>query len=251
MRVLKNIIGAVLCFCTFGFTIAASQVEQEMQPFFIVLTLICAFAAYMLIRKTKKEKQKKADKRIKKRNKGKKAELNNPRIIRSYDDIELSFQFSMKHGVKSQRMSDLFLDLNSAAYAENDIDKKIELLQKSIDAFYEAKQWHYNYSKGAMYYFQDMWEYMHNSNNPQFSWVDSVEKELKYYSGVRDSVIPWITNQAEKGFLQTEIYEEFSEFSKSELRKIIDKLAQAEKVVKMKKGSSYFITKFQNETICQ
>lgn len=56
MKILKKFFGIVLCVCAFGFTVATEQVEQSMQPFFILLVGLCVFGAVMLLKKTKKQK---------------------------------------------------------------------------------------------------------------------------------------------------------------------------------------------------
>lgn len=161
---------------------------------------------------------------------------------RSAKEDELSFQFFHKHGAESQRKTNVFLELNRAAYSENDIDKKINLLQDAITAYENAKEWHYNYSKGAMIYFQDIWEHMHNSRNPCFAWDESVRSELAWQIEVRDVILPWIFKNAQNGFMQTEIYREFPSKSKEALRREIDTLVAAHHLLKTKKGNSYFIT---------
>lgn len=160
---------------------------------------------------------------------------------RSAKEEELSFQFFYKHGGESQRRTDVFEDLNRAAYNENNIDKKIELLQNAIAAYEKAKKWHYNHSKGGMIYFQDMWEYMHNSRSQCFSWDESVRAELDWQLDVRDNIIPWILENAQEGFIQADIYKEFPDENKSDLRKIIDRLVSESHLTKTKKGNSYFI----------
>lgn len=156
-------------------------------------------------------------------------------------DEELKFQFMQKHGTGSQKRCDEFENLNRLAYEETDLNKKIELLQQAIEAFETTKQWHYNHSKGAKLYFQDFWEHLHNSKCSCFSWVDSVKNELEFQIQKRDSIIPWIMENSKTGFIQTDIYKEFPENSKSELRNIIDELVIKSIIIKTKRGNSYFI----------
>lgn len=156
-------------------------------------------------------------------------------------DEELQFQFMQKHGTESQKYCDKFEDLNRFAYEENDLNLKIELLQQAIMAFEKAKQWHYKHSKGARIYFENFWERLHNSKSDCFSWIDSVKENLDFQLQKRDKIIPWIIDNSKNGFLQTEIYKEFTENSKGELRLIIDELAEKSIITKIKKGNSYFI----------
>lgn len=174
-------------------------------------------------------------------------EVNQSRPKISDRDQELVFQFMQNHGNQSSKHCVKFKSLNCLAYEETDIDKKIVLLQQAIEAFEAAKQWHYNYSNGAKIYFQEFWERLHNSRSNCFSWVDPVKEELEYQTQKRDLIIPWILENAETGFLQTQIYKEFPGYEKGVLRGIIDELAKRGLIVKDKKGNSYYITKKQNE----
>ena len=164
------------------------------------------------------------------------------RTALSEEDEELQFKFMMNHGAESQKYCDKFKNLNRLAFEETNIDKKIKLLQQTIEAFEAAKQWHYKCSKGAKQYFQEFYEQLHNSRNNCFSLVDSVKDELEFQIHKRDFIIPWIIKNAKTGFLQTQIYKEFPENGKGELRRVIDELVQNSVIIKIKKGNSYFIS---------
>ena len=173
-------------------------------------------------------------------------EANRPK--RSDREEELSFQFFCKHLDESQRRCDVFLDLEQAAFKETNINKKIELLQKTIVAYEKAKQWHYKHSKGGAIYFQDYWECLHNSRNSCFGWDDSVREELEFQIEKRDTIIPWILENSKNGFMQPDIYKRFPDIGQSVLRNTIDELiAQNTGLAKTKKGRSYFITQKNNE----
>lgn len=60
MKIIKKFFGVVLCFCAFGFTIATEQIEQSMQPFFIVLVGLCVLGAVLLLKRPKRVKTKEA-----------------------------------------------------------------------------------------------------------------------------------------------------------------------------------------------
>lgn len=66
MRITKTFFGIVLCLCAFGFIITTEQVNKSTQPFFILFTGLCIFAAVMLLKKSKREKA--TGKKIKKSN---------------------------------------------------------------------------------------------------------------------------------------------------------------------------------------
>lgn len=162
------------------------------------------------------------------------AEQSRPK--QSAKDEELEFQFMQKHEDKSQKLCAEFENLNHAACEENDINLKIQLLQQAIDAYEKAKQWHYNFSKGAKIYFKDFWEC--------YNLEELMNAELQFQIQKRDEIIPWILENAKQGFQQTAIYKEFPENNKADLRKTIDELANQNLVIKIKKGNSYYINKF-------
>lgn len=165
----------------------------------------------------------------------------NPIYHRTEREEELSYQFGSKHGSKSQKICDVFLKLEREADRANDINEKIRLTQAAIDAFYKAKEWHYKFSKGAMLHFQDYWECLHNSRRECYSWVEDKEEYLEELINKRDVIVPWILENATNGFTQTQIYKEFPDEIQSELRRIIQELADNGKVTKTKKGNTYFI----------
>lgn len=165
----------------------------------------------------------------------------NPIYHRTEREEELSYQFGSKHGSKSQKICDVFLNLEREAGRATDIDEKIRLTQAAIDAFYKAKEWHYKFSKGAMLHFQDYWECLHNSRRECYSWVEDKEEYLEELINKRDVIVPWILENATNGFTQTQIYKEFPDEIQSELRRIIQELTDNGKVTKTKKGNTYFI----------
>lgn len=166
----------------------------------------------------------------------------NPKFHRTPREKELAFQFSQKHGGKSTKICDVFQDLYHQACETKNIDEKIDLLQKTIDAFELAKQWHYQHSKGAMLWFQDCWECCHNSQAECFNWVDYVYTYREQLIKKRDIIIPWILDAAQKGVLQTEIYKVFPEEEKTDLRRVIKALADNGIINMVKKGNTYFIS---------
>lgn len=167
---------------------------------------------------------------------------NNPKFHRTEAEKELSFQFSQHYGTESTKLCNIFTNLNHNAYEADSITEKIELLKQAIDAFETAKQWHYNKSKGGMIYFQDFYEYMHNSQNECFSWVDHVKQNLSELEYTDNFIIPWITEKAKNGFLQTDIYKAFPKDDKSYLRNIIKQLIDGGYLTSQKQGRTYLIT---------
>lgn len=165
----------------------------------------------------------------------------NPKFHRTTAEEELRFQFFYHHGAESQKRCDAFHDFAYQAYKTDVIEEKIILLQKCIEAYESAKEWHYKKSKGAKLWFQDEWEHCHNSQNECFSWIDDEYTYLDHLIKTLDVVIPWILENSQKGFLQTDIYKAFPDEKQSDLRNTITYLANQNKVLKTKKGSTYFV----------
>lgn len=166
----------------------------------------------------------------------------NPIFHRTAEEHELIYQFGSNYGRQSAKICDVFENFSRAAYEAENIDEKIDLLQRAIDTFEVAKQWHYQHSEGGKLYFQDWWEHLHNSRRECFSWVDNVYAYRDHLVKERDVIVPWILDHAQNGFLQTDIYKVFPEEEKTVLRRIIKALASDGKINMTKKRNTYFIS---------
>lgn len=165
----------------------------------------------------------------------------NPAFHRTLQEDNLTYNFVTKYGKISSQKTDAFEALNQKALEEQDLNRKITLLQMTIKSFEEAKQWHYKISKGGKIYFQDMWEHLHNSNNPCFSWVDSVKACLKQSIDQRDYIIPTIlkTISKNRGILQKDIYPYLHKTSKNDIQRTLRELEENGQISRIKKGSTY------------
>ena len=67
---------------------------------------------------------------------------------------------------------------------QDELIDKIKACDAVINSFEKCKKFCYGKGKGGTIYFQDMWEYCHNSKNQQFSYIDSfveLKEELQDY----------------------------------------------------------------------
>ena len=167
----------------------------------------------------------------------------NPKFYRIEREKDLCTQFMMNHGNEIQKHTDSFENHYRLAYAENDLNKKIELLQKTIDLYEKEKKWFYR-TKGGTIYFQDYYEHMSNSKNNDFSYIDSVKEYLENCINKRDYVIPEIINliSSSNGILQKDIYKHLPDISKSDIQKTIRELENVNLITRTKKSNSYFLT---------
>lgn len=165
----------------------------------------------------------------------------NIKFDRTERDENLCVQFMTNHGNEIQKHTDSFENMCRLAYSEKDLNKKIELLQKTITIYEKEKNWFYK-TKGGRIYFQDFYEHFHNSQNSDFSYIDSVEDELDYYIDKRDVIIPQILSAiGNNGIIQKDIYE-LVDSDKSDIQKIIRELEAENSIKREKKGNSYLLT---------
>lgn len=166
----------------------------------------------------------------------------NPKFHRTEREENLSTQFMMNHGNEIDKHTNSFESHYRLAFSEKDLDKKIELLQKTIDLYEKEKEWFYR-TKGGMIYFQDYYEHIHNSNNDDFSYISPVKEYLEDCINKRDYVIPEIINLiSSNGILQKDIYKHLPDISKSDIQKTIRELENANLITRTKKSNSYFLT---------
>ena len=169
----------------------------------------------------------------------------NIKFHRTEREEELSFQFEMNHGEEIQKRIDSFEECYRLACAEDNLNKKIELLQKTIIQFEKARTWFYR-TKGGTIYFQDMYEHMHNSRNDDFSYIDyiyRVKEDLNECIRKRDYVIPKLLDiiQYSNGILQKDIYQQLPDVSKAEIQRIIRCFESEGLITREKSGNSYLL----------
>lgn len=165
----------------------------------------------------------------------------NPKFHRTAREGELSFNFEMKYGLEINNLTDKFESLYRSAYKTNDFDEKISLLNEAISAFEKAKKFCYSKGKGGTIYFQDTWEYLHNSNNQCFSYLDNIQDALEDAVYLRDEVIPNIIDVIAKndGLLQRNIYKMLPDIDRSTIQRTL-KILEADNLIERNKaGNSY------------
>lgn len=168
-------------------------------------------------------------------------ESSNPKFHRTFHEQDLSFEFSMKHGEEADKRTEKFDALYKAALQEKNLAKRIEILNNAVIAFEKAKNFCYSKGKGGTIYFQDTWEYMHNSERPCYSYLDKIQEELKEAIQERDVFIPSIidTISSNNGLLQKNIYDLLPEIPKTVIQRIIRNLEIENKLERIKKSGSY------------
>lgn len=160
---------------------------------------------------------------------------------RTSREEDLCVNFMMNHSFDIQHHVDKFEELYRKAYTEQNLDLKIEMLKQTIIEYEKAKKWFYR-TKGGTIYFEDMYEHLHNSKIPDFSYIDSVQEYLDYNVHKKDVTIPQILSAiGDNGIIQKNIYE-FVDSDKSDIQKVIRELESENKILREKKGNSYLLT---------
>lgn len=167
----------------------------------------------------------------------------NIKFTRTEHEENLCVQFMMNHGEEIEKHTKSFEDMNRLAYAEQDLNKQIELLQNTITLYEKERKWFYR-TKGGTIYFQDYYEHQHNSKNVDFSYIDSVKDLLDYNLYKRDDVIPEImqviTSSGE--LMQRDIYKYIPDISKSIIQQTIRELEKDNLIIRTKRGNSYLLS---------
>ncbi len=97
---------------------------------------------------------------------------------------DMTFNFSQKYSEQIQKHEEAIYQTASEIgktgvrwlkkATKEEIKEKIELCNRCIQAYNKFKTFCTNKGKSGTYYFQDMWEQLHNSKSACFSYIDSV-----------------------------------------------------------------------------
>lgn len=104
----------------------------------------------------------------------------NPKFNRTFEEDELSYEFSQEYSQDIDKLEKIIYEgMNFNESDLNEIKQSIYKCNKSIQAYYELKKFCYKH-KGGKIYFQDMWEFCHNSKNDCFEYVEQLYDTKKY-----------------------------------------------------------------------
>ena len=165
----------------------------------------------------------------------------NPKFHRSFKEEELSYSFENKYYNEIAKRIEKFETPYHNSFSEQDLSKKIMLLEQSITEFDKCKNFCYSKGKGGTIYFQDMYEYLHNTHNDCFSYRDMILGSLEECYYERDELIPELKNviSNHNGILQKNIYAELPDFQRSDIQRMLRKLESENVITRIKKSGSY------------
>lgn len=114
----------------------------------------------------------------------------NPKFHRTEIEKDLSFEFYEQYFDEASKAEATIYDrvqAASGAYIRwsktasvEEIKQKIALLDEAITAYDDFKKFCYSKGDGGKIFFDDRWEYCHNSKNPCFSYIQSVLDEKTF-----------------------------------------------------------------------
>lgn len=169
----------------------------------------------------------------------------NPIFHRTFHEHDLSFNFEEKYGERATELSDAFESAFQDAQKSKNYNQKIKKYEEALTLYYAAKKFCYSKGKGGSIYFQDMWECMHNSKNPCFSYESVIVSALEEAKTIQNDIIPRILeilSSNEEGILQKDLYHYLPNYSPSLIRKIIKELNENEQINMISKGKSYLLS---------
>lgn len=173
----------------------------------------------------------------------KEAQSTNPKFHRTEYEEELSFQFmyNSKRASKGNSLVNAFEAAYSRAIKMNDVDESIYTLHEALLLFQNAKKYFYSCGKGGTIYFQDMWEYLHNSQRECFSYADIIQERIDFLERIHHYAIPEIKRiiSDNEGILQKNIYVLLPIVSKSDIQYILKLLEKDLAISRTKKSNSY------------
>lgn len=168
---------------------------------------------------------------------------NNPKFHRTERENELSFQFSERYNNEISLFEGQLEDSYDDALKTGDYQDSIAKLENTLTTYNKFKRFCYSKGKGGTIYFQDMWEYLHNSKNPCFSYESQVKESLndrKMLCTIMPAVIEVISKN--DGFLQKDIYTYLPNYERKYIRTVLKDLKASGKINAEKKGNTYVLT---------
>lgn len=188
----------------------------------------------------------------------------NPKWHRTDEEKKLKHKFSLKnYDYLQEKEHEITNFIQQARKPITDVDTTIADCQKAIQFFYVLKDFCYQ-TKGGELYFQDMWEHCHNSQNPDFSFIEKVELRLKdltenyderkkHYKKhqyieryLKEDLLQFITNH--QNILQKDVYSHFDKSLKDNISKMLYDMDKAGEIKRVKQGSTYQLSIIENKT---
>lgn len=169
-----------------------------------------------------------ADKRIQKLKNS-----NNPKFHRSDRERKLKGEFHRKH-------YQIVEDFENRIYISDKADYK--KLKDNLIAYDEFKKYCYSNGDGGKLYFQDMWEYCHNSKKECFSHKETILEYIQNYLDANRAVIDIIEIlKSNETYLQKDLKHEIKYCTPQEIGAIIKEMVNKDIIIREKYKNTYLL----------
>ena len=137
------------------------------------------------------------------------------------------------------------------------VGNRIEILKALVESYYDLKSKCISLGPDYQDYFSKMWEHCHNSQNPDFSYIEQYEKELHELQENREELEAQEalhTKAAERleervlavlkespTILQTDLYRHFDPIVQKDIQSILFFMAKNGVITRKKSGKTYEI----------
>lgn len=179
----------------------------------------------------------------------------NPKFHRSFDERMAKSQF---HTANAEYIDKLEQDIwLPHLYDFRSVDEAIAHAQKALISAQELAEYCSKSSVGQQY-FEDMWLHAHNSQNPDFSFIDKIKERYKdltlnyeerkhdftvhqkrqaFLQIADDEVLKVI--HSSPAILQKDLHKQFDPDLKPTIGTAVSHLVKADKITRIKHGSTY------------
>ena len=158
---------------------------------------------------------------------------NNPKFHRSDQERKLKGEFHRKH-------YQIVEDFENRIYISDKADYK--KLKDNLIAYDEFKKYCYSNGDGGKLYFQDMWEYCHNSKNDCFSHKETILKYMKNYLDSNKAVIDIIDIlKSNETYLQKDLKRKINYCTPQEIGLITREMVDKNIITREKYKNTYLL----------
>lgn len=179
---------------------------------------------------------------------------NNPKFHRTDFEKKMSMEFWLQNASAIKRYENEIYCSKSYDKTKNFIER-IHACDKAIQSFYDFQKFCYS-SEGGTIYFQDHWEYCHNSHNECFSFVETLERQKKKLQKQNEnnnrkirkaSLLDGLENdlyeliEMEQPILQSLLFTYYDASIKNDIKKILDEWESYDAIKRTKYKNSYMI----------
>lgn len=167
----------------------------------------------------------------------------NPKFHRTLEEEDLSFDFEEQWGDQVHFLESEMQKKYSAASQAQNYNSAIELAREAITLYQTLKSFCYKKGKDGQIYFQDTWEYLHNSTTGIFSYEDTILSRIDYWKEMMalESDALSLIKERSGSLLQKDIYQALPQYPKGSVQKTLRNLESQGRIARKKKSSTYLL----------